>query len=364
MRFLADALRSKIRTRQATDRPALTSSFQSSIPGLYFVGPAAAASFGPLLRFAAGSEYAAGRPHPPPSARLRPWHQALASIPRRRKTRTSPTPGTFQSSPRMSKPQGIEQSAARCSCIQSAEAADMQHTPSHPSGFSPPDSSPRRCTVSHSRPRHRSHRQPCQGNSNQGDRRAPCSHAPPPPHQASTVSPAVVSIPHGVRTSHPRHFGLPRPGRSPESSRSEAPGPAASPGSIRLLRLPTSRFAPPSAQQQSVQNETRIQDAPGPSPDRHSSPRRRPGSARHLGRLAFRTPRDLPRPFPNHPRRSPRLRRSPPHRPNPPRPRNSNAAQGRSRLPTEKPAMRSGLFMQSKPLYARPGAGLPQQPLA
>lgn len=39
--------------------PKLTAGFESSIPGLYFVGAAAAASFGPVMRFVTGSWYAA-----------------------------------------------------------------------------------------------------------------------------------------------------------------------------------------------------------------------------------------------------------------------------------------------------------------
>jgi hypothetical protein len=37
--------------------PRLDRHFQSSVPGLYFVGPSTAASFGPLFRFVAGSYY-------------------------------------------------------------------------------------------------------------------------------------------------------------------------------------------------------------------------------------------------------------------------------------------------------------------
>jgi thioredoxin reductase len=37
--------------------PRLNSNFESSVPGLYFVGPASAMSFGPLFRFVAGSRY-------------------------------------------------------------------------------------------------------------------------------------------------------------------------------------------------------------------------------------------------------------------------------------------------------------------
>jgi hypothetical protein len=41
--------------------PKLSSHFESSIPGLFFVGPAAVESFGPVLRFACGAKFTAGR---------------------------------------------------------------------------------------------------------------------------------------------------------------------------------------------------------------------------------------------------------------------------------------------------------------
>ena len=41
--------------------PILTRNFESSVPGLYFIGVAAAASFGPLMRFTFGARYAARR---------------------------------------------------------------------------------------------------------------------------------------------------------------------------------------------------------------------------------------------------------------------------------------------------------------
>jgi hypothetical protein len=41
--------------------PALSSHFESSIPGLYFTGLAAVASFGPLLRFVYGTRFMARR---------------------------------------------------------------------------------------------------------------------------------------------------------------------------------------------------------------------------------------------------------------------------------------------------------------
>ena len=39
--------------------PALGAGMECSVPGLHFVGAAAAESFGPLMRFVAGSGYAA-----------------------------------------------------------------------------------------------------------------------------------------------------------------------------------------------------------------------------------------------------------------------------------------------------------------
>lgn len=52
---LVGAIRSVDRT------PVLSSYFESSVPGLYFVGAAAANSFGPLLRFAYGARFTAQR---------------------------------------------------------------------------------------------------------------------------------------------------------------------------------------------------------------------------------------------------------------------------------------------------------------
>jgi hypothetical protein len=43
------------------DTPRLTRHFESSIPGLYFVGTAAANSFGPMLRFAYGAGFTSRR---------------------------------------------------------------------------------------------------------------------------------------------------------------------------------------------------------------------------------------------------------------------------------------------------------------
>jgi putative flavoprotein involved in K+ transport len=59
LEFLHDDLLSQITSLEHT--PVLSSDFQSSAPGLYFLGLAAANSFGPLLRFACGSDFAARR---------------------------------------------------------------------------------------------------------------------------------------------------------------------------------------------------------------------------------------------------------------------------------------------------------------
>ncbi|MGY4234733.1 thioredoxin reductase [Bradyrhizobium sp. USDA 4449] len=55
--FLDRQLRSEIvRIEKA---PKLNATFESSVPGLYFIGPASATSFGPLFRFVAGTAYSA-----------------------------------------------------------------------------------------------------------------------------------------------------------------------------------------------------------------------------------------------------------------------------------------------------------------
>jgi len=57
--FLNDELRSEIRTGGGA--PILSRDFESSVPGLYFAGLAAANSFGPVMRFAFGAGFAAKR---------------------------------------------------------------------------------------------------------------------------------------------------------------------------------------------------------------------------------------------------------------------------------------------------------------
>lgn len=57
--FLAKALRE--RASQADGTPILSDSFETAMPNLYAVGPAALESFGPLMRFMVGAEFAAPR---------------------------------------------------------------------------------------------------------------------------------------------------------------------------------------------------------------------------------------------------------------------------------------------------------------
>lgn len=57
LQFLSANIRSKVDVVNGS--PVLSSSFESSIPGLYFAGVAAANSFGPVMRFAFGAGFAA-----------------------------------------------------------------------------------------------------------------------------------------------------------------------------------------------------------------------------------------------------------------------------------------------------------------
>lgn len=59
LRFLDEPLRQQIRCVE--DAPVLSTSFESSVPGLYLVGLASANSFGPLTRFAFGAGFTARR---------------------------------------------------------------------------------------------------------------------------------------------------------------------------------------------------------------------------------------------------------------------------------------------------------------
>ncbi len=59
LNFVDEALRSEIAC--VANTPILSTRFQSSVRGLFFVGPAAANSFGPMLRFAYGAGFASRR---------------------------------------------------------------------------------------------------------------------------------------------------------------------------------------------------------------------------------------------------------------------------------------------------------------
>jgi len=57
LKFLNPEIRSQLKT--VSGSPVLSSTFESSMPGLYFAGVAAANSFGPVMRFAFGAGFAA-----------------------------------------------------------------------------------------------------------------------------------------------------------------------------------------------------------------------------------------------------------------------------------------------------------------
>jgi thioredoxin reductase len=55
--FLDERLRAAVRTVAST--PVVGKDYQSSVPGLYFMGPAVAPTFGPVMRFVYGADHAA-----------------------------------------------------------------------------------------------------------------------------------------------------------------------------------------------------------------------------------------------------------------------------------------------------------------
>jgi hypothetical protein len=57
--FLEAGLRARVSTIEGA--PALSPDFESSVPGLHFVGVAAANTFGPVMRFLLGARYASRR---------------------------------------------------------------------------------------------------------------------------------------------------------------------------------------------------------------------------------------------------------------------------------------------------------------
>jgi thioredoxin reductase len=86
--FLAPELRTAVAALRRTT-PLLSTHFQSSVPGLYFAGPITANSFGPVMRFAAGAKFTAGRisrhlagrrfERPIPTIFDWPWRSAAAA---------------------------------------------------------------------------------------------------------------------------------------------------------------------------------------------------------------------------------------------------------------------------------------------
>jgi thioredoxin reductase len=59
LKMLSEGIRKNV--KHVGGAPVLSSQFESSVPGLYFVGIAAANSFGPVMRFACGAKFAAER---------------------------------------------------------------------------------------------------------------------------------------------------------------------------------------------------------------------------------------------------------------------------------------------------------------
>jgi thioredoxin reductase len=66
--FLPADLRQQV--RQVANTPVLSANFETSLPGLYFVGPASMNNFGPLVRFVHGARYTARRLAPHVAASL------------------------------------------------------------------------------------------------------------------------------------------------------------------------------------------------------------------------------------------------------------------------------------------------------
>jgi thioredoxin reductase len=57
--FLGDQMLSRLRTVAGTGSSVVDRDYQTSVPGLYVIGPAVAPTMGPVMRFVFGSEHAA-----------------------------------------------------------------------------------------------------------------------------------------------------------------------------------------------------------------------------------------------------------------------------------------------------------------
>ena len=76
--FLAPALGQAVRTREGY--PELDVGFESSVPGLHFVGTPAAGTFGPLRRFVVGTKYVARELTRHITSRSRTGHSSFAAL--------------------------------------------------------------------------------------------------------------------------------------------------------------------------------------------------------------------------------------------------------------------------------------------
>jgi hypothetical protein len=79
LHFIDDAILTSLRSVEHS--PILSSQFESSLEGLHFIGPVAANSFGPVMRFAVGAEFAARRLSMHPAFALQQRNAASASVP-------------------------------------------------------------------------------------------------------------------------------------------------------------------------------------------------------------------------------------------------------------------------------------------
>jgi thioredoxin reductase len=89
--FLPSELRAQIAL--TAKAPRLSRTFESSVPGLYFIGPASALTFGPIARFVAGAPYASAtlaRHLPKYAARARAWVSVQRATTRGEPTRVHP----------------------------------------------------------------------------------------------------------------------------------------------------------------------------------------------------------------------------------------------------------------------------------
>ena len=85
--FLDDTLLASIERVPGSGSPALDASFESSVPGLFFTGLPAAATFGPVLRFVCGTDFAG--PRIATSGRPERQRHSIRPVPTRRPSRSA-----------------------------------------------------------------------------------------------------------------------------------------------------------------------------------------------------------------------------------------------------------------------------------